>query len=251
VGSTLFGICLTSGLHWYRGMVVGLAIQSVMGPLSLIENPLARSILFGKGLRAEDKIFGEKTPSDLTPEDEIVDSSGNPVALNETAPASSSSVPNETKKIEDKKTFEEVLLDTWDEGVKADLGPLMALLTDQNCNFKSKDNSWTPLMIVSGLVGVKGCDSAIKHLLALGADPSMIDTEGWNAMHWAAFHGSIQAAKTLAQETRDSLSLWTIQDKEGKTPRMLAESENNVELIKFLVELEDGAEDNTEGKKDR
>jgi hypothetical protein len=235
LGSTLFGICLTSGLHFYRGMVIGLAIQSIMGPLTLIENPMVKSIVFGKGIKEEDKIFEEKTADELTNEDEVVDGSGNPV-VRTLAPKGSSS-----------GSFEDLILDTWDAGAKADLGPLMEQLTKKNVNNKTKENGWTPIMILSGLGGVKGSGSAIRQVLALGGNPAMLDAEGWNAMHWAAFHGSADAAKILAKEGK----LWTVADKEGKKPLVLAKAEGNNDVAKILEELEAEAAVSTEPKKDR
>ena len=242
LGSTLFGICLTSGLHYYRGMVVGLAIQSIMGPLTLVENPIVKSLLFGKGMREQDKIFQEKTAADLTPEDEVVDASGNPIVRTLEGAATKATGSNKGN-----GTFEEVLLDTWDAGAKADLGPLMAIIDKENCNYKTKENGWTPLMILSGLGGVKGNESAIRHILTLGGNPAVTDVEGWNAMHWAAFHGSIEAATILGSEGK----LWVAADKEGKTALVLAKAEGNADVAKLLEELEAESTASKEPKKDR
>merc|ERR1719437_51006 len=76
LGSTLFGICMTVGLHIYKGMAMGLAIQTIMGPFNLIENPLVKALLMGNGIEPQNKIFGEKTPEELTDDDEIVDDNG-------------------------------------------------------------------------------------------------------------------------------------------------------------------------------
>eukprot|EP00980_Cylindrotheca_fusiformis_P022277 scaffold9176_cov129-Cylindrotheca_fusiformis.AAC.1 len=216
LGSTLFGVCMTVGLHLYKGMVVGLAIQTVMGPLTLFENPLVKALFIGNGLRQEDKIFDEKTADELTPTDEIVDGSGNPISR----PA-----------IEGKSRggFEELLLDTWDSGNKADIGNLMASISKENCNFRTKESGWTPLMIVSGL-NAKGISSAIRKLKELGGDPSIVDAEGWNSLHWAAFHGSVDAARELVKDD----FLLSVKDKEGKVPVDMAKSEGNTEVAKFL-----------------
>jgi hypothetical protein len=37
-GSTFFSIVMTCGLHYYEGMVMGLAVQAIMGPFHLWEN---------------------------------------------------------------------------------------------------------------------------------------------------------------------------------------------------------------------
>jgi ankyrin repeat protein len=127
------------------------------------------------------------------------------------------------------------------------LGPLMAIINKKNCNYKTKENGWTPLMILSGLVGVKGNESAIRHILATGGNPAVTDVEGWNAMHWAAFHGSIEAAKILSSEDK----LWAVADKEGKTPLELAKAEGNADVAKLLEKLEVEATATAEPKKDR
>ena len=138
LGSTIFGICMTVGLHLYKGMVVGLAIQTIMGPINLLENPLVKALVLGNGLRQEDKIFSEKTAAELTETDEIVDDSGNPVSRQNGEGKGSGG-------------FEDLLLDTWDAGNKADVKQLIAAINKQNCNFKTRESGWTPLMILSGL----------------------------------------------------------------------------------------------------
>lgn len=203
---------MTVGLHIYKGMVVGLAIQTIMGPLNLVESPLVKAIILGNGLRPEDKIFEEKSASELTSDDEIVDENGNPVARQ----VGSSS-------------FEDFLLDTWDAGNKADIGTLMAAITKKNCNSRTKEQGWTPLMILSGL-SAKGTVSAIRQVKELGGNPAITDAEGWNALHWAAFHGSVEAAKELVKDA----ALLSVKDKEGKLPLDMAKAEGNDDVTQFL-----------------
>ena len=222
LGSTLFGICMTVGLHWYKGMLAGVAMQTVMGPLSLIENPLVKALLLGSGIREDAKIFDEKTASDLTPEDEIVDESGNPVIR-------SGAGAGATAAIGGSSSLEDIVLDTWDAGIKADIGALMSAVNKSNCNYRTKDNGWTPMMILSGL-NAKGTASAIRQLKERGGDPAITDEDGWNCLHWAAFHGSIEAAKELAKD----FSVLSVKDKEGKLPLEMAIAENNLDVAKFL-----------------
>jgi len=47
LSSTIMGIVFTAGLHWYKGMIVGMAMQAVMGPLNFFENPLVKIFIFG------------------------------------------------------------------------------------------------------------------------------------------------------------------------------------------------------------
>lgn len=232
VGSTLFGIAMTVGLHLYKGMAMGLAIQAIMGPINLIENPVVKALLMGSGFRPEDKIFDEKAVNELTADDEVVDQSGNPAKpqLNNVSAAARATSGN---------TFEELMLDTWDAGNKADIGAFMEAVTKENCNYRTKENGWTPLMILAGL-SAKGTTSAIRQVRELGGNPAIVDVEGWNALHWAAFHGSLEATKEFAKDT----PLITVKDKEGKLPVDMAKAEGNNEAAKYLESL------STEGTSD-
>ena len=210
-------------------MVIGLAIQSIMAPFNLIENALVKAFVFGGGL--EEGAFEEKTAAQLTADDEVVDDAGNAVVVR--APAASTQ----------SKTFEDVMLDTWDEGANANLEPLMSVINKKNCNFATKENKWTPLMILSGL-GAKGTGSAIRQVLDLGGNPAMLDVEGWNSLHWAAFHGSLEAAKALSDYVP---TLSTVKDKENKTPLDHAKAEGNDAVAKYLESFDNTAgTDNTD-----
>jgi len=239
IGSTLFGICMTVGLHLWKGMVVGLAIQSVMAPFNMAENALA-SALFLKGGFAnlrEKRIFGEKFRNEMTPEDDVVNADGEAVVLKKEAAAPAKG-----------KSFEEVLLDTWDLGADADIKPLMGMLTKKNINFATSDNGWTPIMIMSGL-GAKSAPGAMRQMKGLGANPAKVDKEGWNALHWAAFHGSADAAKVLLDKNGYdgiAMGLHEVADKEGKNAIKHAKDEGNDDVAKIieaatLPDLDDGA----------
>ena len=180
VGSTLFQIAMTVGLHLWKGLIVSLAIQSIMCPFTLAENPLVRAVLIQGGLAnlKEKRIFGEKVRDDLSGEDEVVDAEGNVIVLRK-----ESASKTENKETSNKKSFEDVLLDTWDLGADADIKPLMSMLTKKNINYATSENGWTPIMIMSGL-GAKSAIGAMRQMKALGANPAKVDKEGWNALHW-------------------------------------------------------------------
>lgn len=230
LGSTLFGCCLTVGLHIYKGMVMGLAIQTVMGPLNLFENPLIKALFMKNGFAPQDRIFDEKYLAELGENDEVVDEQGSPVVRRVAAETTS----GEKK---EPKNMEDLLLDTWDAGSKAELGPLMAALTKKNCNYQTKEDQWTPLMILAGL-GAKGTASALRQVVNdLGANAALKDKEGWNAMHWAAFHGSEEGARELCQLCA---SLLSETDKEGLTPLETAKKEKN-DSVAVILEQATGA----------
>lgn len=236
ISSTVMGIGMTVGLHYYKGMIVGLAIQSIMTPFNLAENALVSALIFKGGLSniKEKRVFGEKTRDELSATDEVTDAQGNIIVLKK-------GDTKGNKKIEAgaaKKSFEDVLLDTWDLGADADIAPLMADLTKNNINYATKENGWTPIMVMSGL-GASGAVAAMKEMKKLGANPSKVDVEGWNALHWSAFHGSAVAAKCLvAKDGFDgiALGLHEVVDKEGKTAIVHAKDEGNDDVAKVIEE---------------
>lgn len=230
--STLFGIIMTGGLHIWKGMIVGLAIQSIMCPFNLAENPLVSAFFLKGGLTdlKEKRIFGEKLRDELEKSDEIVDNLGNTVMLKKEKAAD--------KKDAKTKQFEDILLDTWDSGAEADISPLMNALSKKNINFAANETGWTPIMIMSGL-GAKSVPGAMRQMRGLGANPSKVDKEGWNALHWAAFHGSADAAKVLLSKTDFdgiALGLHKAVDKEGKTPTQHAKDEGNNDVLQVIEE---------------
>lgn len=169
-------------------MIVGLAIQSIMCPFNLAENPLVSAVFFKGGLNnlKDKRIFGEKLREEMEDGDEITDEAGNTISFKKTDGKSGGkgkSDSNNKKAVEQKKSFEDVLLDTWDLGAEADVAPLLAELTKKNINYTTKENGWTPVMIMSGL-GCKNVDGALKKMKELGANPEIVDKEGWNALHW-------------------------------------------------------------------
>lgn len=247
IGSTIFGICMTAGLHVWKGMIVGLAIQSIMCPFNLAENAVVSAVVLkgGLGNLKEKRIFGEKLREEIEEEDEVVDAEGNVIVLKKEKGAKA--IKDSGKK-EEKKSFEDMLLDTWDLGADADIKPLMNMLTKKNINFATSENGWTPIMIMSGL-GAKSAIGAMRQMKSMGANPEKVDKEGWNALHWAAFHGSADAAKVLlAKDDYDgiTLGLHKVADKEGKNAFTHAKDEGNDDVAKVIEEaelpdLDDGA----------
>ena len=142
---------MTVGLHLYKGMIVSLAIQSIMGPFGLFENVLVKALFFSsEGISPEAKLFDEKSVEELTKNDEVVDQQGNPVVIT-AASKKQQTIAAAAENDKPPKTLEEILLDTWDAGIKADLKPLMKLLTRKTCNHQTQADHWTPLMILAGL----------------------------------------------------------------------------------------------------
>jgi len=197
---------------------MGLAMQSAMGPLNLHDNKLAKAILLNQCGEDENswkklRLFDEKYPSELTDQDELVDDKGEVLAIKE--------IP-----------LEDLIRNIWDAADKADIAPLMKRLTKENVNTKTKDSGWTSIMII-GCLSVKGADQALVKLKLLGAKPEITDEDGWNALHWAAFHGSSFGAKFLMEEYSGK-GLEDAKDKDGKVPLELAKTEKNAGVVKIM-----------------
>lgn len=242
LGSTLFGIAMTCALHYYKGMIMGLAIQAVMGPFNIWENVLVRTLLLrgtkvfsDPTLQQESRIFDEKLSlQELDPStDEAVDEQGNPIVIRNNKNAISNgktTTATNTAVTTTTKSLEEVMLDTWDQGANASLVELLYMLNSNNINTSTKEDGWTSLMIVSGLK----CEndvSAIRTMIQdYKADIMMTDHDGWTCLHWAAFHNSLSAATELYHQS----ALLTITDNEGKTPLDIAIAENNTGIVDLL-----------------
>jgi hypothetical protein len=243
LGSTLFGIAMTCGLHYYKGMIMGLAIQAVMGPFNIWENILVRTLLLrgtkvfsDPKLQQEARIFDEKLSlQELDPStDEVVDEQGNPIVIrtNQNAIGNNGSAitASDTAATTPTKTLEDVMLDTWDQGANASVTELLSMLNSSNINTTTKDDGWTSLMIVSGLKCEKDVSAIRTMIQDYKADIMMTDNDGWTCLHWAAFHNSLSAATELYHQT----ALLSITDNEGKTPLDIAIAENNTGIVDLL-----------------
>jgi len=241
ISSTIFGIILTFGLHMYKGMIVGLAMQSIMGPFNLFENPLAKAILLNSGSKAKSEKeikekFGGKTREDLDPTDEIVDAEGKVTV-----------VKNLPAPIKKEKTFEDLLLDTWDDAASADIAPLVKALSKKNVNFKTAESRWTPVMIMAAIAAKESGD-ALKKMKNMGGNAGIVDGDGWNALHWAAFHGSLEGAKVLIESYGAiKAGLHSVKDNDGKTALDIAKEEKNNDVA---AALEKAIADSETEKKD-
>lgn len=72
-------------------------------------------------------------------------------------------------------------------------------------------------------------------LLQLGADPLLQDDDGWNALHWAAFHSNVGAVEMMMESASASVLRMLVQkNKEGLTPLELAEKEQQEDFVAWL-----------------
>ena len=220
-------------------MIMGLAIQAVMGPFNMWENVVVRTLLLRGtkvfSVQQESRIFDEKLSlQELDPStDEAVDEQGNPIVIRNSKNAiSNGKATTATNKAvtTTPKTLEDVMLDTWDQGANASLVELLSLLNSKNINTSTTEDGWTSLMIASGLK-CKNDVSAIRTMIQdYKADIMMTDNDGWTCLHWAAFHNSLSAATELYHQS----ALLTVADKEGKSPLDIAIAENNTAIVDLL-----------------
>lgn len=57
--------------------------------------------------------------------------------------------------------------------------------------------------LISTFTFLTGHATLVKSLLASGADVKIIDTAGWNVLHWSAFHGFEQIVEILIEHGAD------------------------------------------------
>ena len=50
-------------------MAIGLAIQSIMGPLNLLDSAVVKAVVMGQGFGPGEKLFEEKKADELTEQD--------------------------------------------------------------------------------------------------------------------------------------------------------------------------------------
>lgn len=229
-------------------MVMGLAIQTIMGPLNLYENPLVRAILTGRPIHPSSAIFGESVTFPI--DGQVADENGNVVwnnaaDNNNKEKQTTTAVSKKKEEIiqdgthtttskdshdENNDDLEEALLDAWDRGSSADLSPLIEMLHADNVNYQTRSDQWTPLMVLSGLNCPKNIDAIRLVRNEYHADVMLVDNDGWTCLHWAAFHNNAAAAGELCNDPE----LIRVTDKEGKTPAQIARQEKNLEIAKLL-----------------
>mmetsp|Transcript_6114 Transcript_6114/g.12684 ORF Transcript_6114/g.12684 Transcript_6114/m.12684 type:complete len:356 (+) Transcript_6114:36-1103(+) len=237
VSSTFMGMLMTLGLHWYKGMVVGLAMQCVMGPFNIYENMTVRMCILTPN-SVKDLGEVEALPDDaqvvevVAGQEKVVQEPRSAIAAkagvtkSKKAAAEDDAVPLRPKAGGRKLTkaeFEDLMLDTWDQANAADLAPLIAALDASNVSHATAESGWTPLMVFCGLSNAAAFEEGIARCLDLGCDVDQADADGWSALHWCAYHGNARAAQLL--KGRGDIRA---KDKEGKDVERVAKDEGNV-----------------------
>ena len=127
--------------------------------------------------------------------------------------------------------LEKIMLETWEAGDDADIRRLVSHLTRYNCNYQTKDEKLSSLMVLASLE-VEGAGRAIRTVKGFGADSKIKDDKWRTALHWAAFSGNIEATKELVK-VKDILFLT---NREGRTALQVALKEGNTEVAKIIIE---------------
>ena len=76
----------------------------------------------------------------------------------------------------------------------------------------------------------------VNNLLQLKADTSLVDEEGWNCIHWAAYHSNVGAVEVMLEggAVRSVIDLLLVQNKDKLTPLDLAVKEGNNDFAAWL-----------------
>ena len=273
----IMGLVMTCGMHYWKGMIVGLAIQGCMGPVGMFENVLVRRFASYTGLLEKDHgsaILEELTEDKFTKAEKTnVDENGYITKGGEGTPAdtnaagASALLPaagatalaatggSKSKSKSSSQSPSEILDGIWTDNSALKLPKLLDVIRVQKISpdtVRTPDRA-TPLMIACGLskatpsspeqvTVAKECLSAF---LSLGSNPLATDKDGWTALHWAAFHNCPEAVKALLleegvvsdEELRGELA--DKADEEGKTAMDIAVEEKADGVIKFLKLFED------------
>lgn len=175
-----------------------------MGPMNLFENPLFQMHILGKKIDSPWKERHER-PSRNVSDKSLVD----------------------------------LFNDAWNTG---DLSILQAAVSKcieddlVNQPIKIEEDLWTPLMIACGL----NASDSVRELLQNGAQIDSKDKEGWNCLHWAAFHNADDAIEALLHNVSEATAktLWDSETNEGKKSIDLAKEENSSKALVVLEEFD-------------
>jgi len=236
---TLVAMGFASFLHFKIGIKPIMLLQSLLQPANWIDEPLVKKYIFG----STERVYNEKFEGEQI-EAEVVDTKkGKDEKVTEPQTIEKEQdikqEPSEKPRADEGETtlkiafhpeLEEALEIAWDAGQDADFSNVMKHINAENVNYQTSENSWSPLMIASG---IQSCSSFIPQLLVLGANPKLKDAEGWTALHWAVYHESMDSVKELIKcHNPDILN---ISNNEGKTPLDFASA--NEKILQVLKSL--------------
>jgi hypothetical protein len=228
------------------------ALRAVRLPIEALQNPLIKRYFLNADLGATPDYKGAPGGGGELYEDPAPAAAGGDAALagadstaqGGSASSSSTGALSAPSGLGGRdKDMEEAVFRTWEAPQDpAPLGWYQELREKgKDINYRTEESGWTLLMVVAG--GSQNGQAEVRKLLEMGARPELRDGDGWTALHWAAFHGCLEAINTItgayggsgsggsgsaALGDGESLSaLLTTRGHDGKTAHGVAVKEGN------------------------
>lgn len=217
--STLMGLAMTSFMHWKMGVKPVLLLQSIMGPMNLVDNGLVKKYLMGSTERVwgewlDGEDGNERVPLREQPEGKE-DKAGDEDDTSGVHGGASAVAATEAKA----KLMEKVLDHVFNKEASCEV--LIKMLTKENVNYMTKAEKYSPLTVLCSRPDVT--EEQVKKALYLGAHKFHRDDDGCTALHWAAMKGVVAAAEVLTSgSNKDVEKLLGMEDGDKKTPLDLA-----------------------------
>ncbi|XP_063715930.1 uncharacterized protein LOC134843662 [Symsagittifera roscoffensis] len=112
--------------------------------------------------------------------------------------------------------------------------PLAIYLINKGANIRHVDNEGDTVLHWAAYTGQT---DLVQLLLRYGLNPAQLDTFDQTPLHNACVKGSINCVRELLKQD-DMTRVLEWRDKNGKTPKMLAEGRKHRELLRFFAHLE-------------
>ncbi|EWM20889.1 Ankyrin repeat-containing domain protein [Nannochloropsis gaditana] len=203
IRSTLIGVAMVSFMHWKMGVKPVLLLQTLMGPMNLMDNGLVKKYVLG----SKERVWGEL----LDGEDDATIPVGAVGAVEK---------EGEGESVEEKaKRMEKVMDEVFNK--EKPCAALLKVLQKENVNYQTQQEQYSPLTVLCSRPDVT--EEQVKQALFLGAHKFHRDEDGCTALHWAAMKGAVAAATVLTSgNNRDVEKLLGMQDGDKKTAVELA-----------------------------
>jgi len=177
----------------FLGIHIMLLARVVLLPWECAEDPLLRRHVLGaRDVRPYGEEYSDPEPAAAPAA--VADAPGAGAGAGGGAGAGAGGAPAKARARD--VEAEEAIFRTWESTDPAEMGIFEALAAGGRLNYATLDQGWTALHVVCG--SRQNGRREVARLLELGAAPAAADRDGWNAAHWAAFHGVATAVAALA-----------------------------------------------------